>query len=168
MSVTETKPEVTRRVVLDLDLCIECRSCAAACHYGHHESLGVHFAEIGPALLPVVCRQCEEPACIDVCPSKAMHRGPSGIVQRAVFSCRGCGSCARACPFGIISVEMTRHHVAKCDLCADRTEQGLELRCVHVCPTGALQFVAGGDVTAEDDRILLGGRTTGCHLYKRR
>ena len=167
MTQAAEQGEITKRVVLDLDRCIECRSCAAACYYGHNEMLGVHFAEIGPALLPVVCRQCEEPACVDVCPSKAMRRGPSGIVQRAVFSCRGCGSCARACPFGIISLELTRHHVAKCDLCADRTERGLEPRCVHVCPTGALRFVDETDVE-EEGEILLGGRTTGERLLKRR
>jgi Fe-S-cluster-containing dehydrogenase component len=167
MSQVTAKPEVTKRVVLDLDLCIECRSCAAACYYGHNETVGVHFAEIGPALLPVVCRQCEEPACIDVCPSKSMHRGPSGIVERAVFSCRGCGSCARSCPFGVISLELSGHQVVKCDLCRDRTERGQEPRCVHVCPTGALKFVEESESDL-GEHMLLGGRVTGRQLLKRR
>jgi Fe-S-cluster-containing dehydrogenase component len=166
MSELATK-EISGRVVLDLDLCIECRSCAAACYYGHNRAVGVHFAEIGPALLPVVCRQCEEPACVDVCPSKAMSRGPSGVVERALFSCRGCGSCARACPFGIISLELTGHQVVKCDLCRDRLEQHLAPRCVHVCPTGALRFVEPAEVDRED-LLLLGGRLSGRQLFKRR
>ena len=26
---------IEKRVMLDLDLCVECRSCSAACYYGH-------------------------------------------------------------------------------------------------------------------------------------
>ena len=167
MTTTAVETKVSKRVVLDLDLCIECRSCAAACFYGHAETMGVHFAEIGPALLPVVCRQCEEPACVDVCPAKSMHRGPSGIVQRAIFSCRGCGSCARACPFGVISLEPSRNQIAKCDLCAEQTETGLEPLCVQVCPTKALRFVEE-QPTGAGEVTLLGGRLVGQQLFKRR
>ena len=167
MTTTPVEVKVSKRVVLDLDLCIECRSCAAACYYGHSKILGVHFAEIGPALLPMVCRQCEDPACVEVCPAGSMHRGPSGIVQRAIFSCRGCGSCARACPFGVISLEPSRNQIAKCDLCAERTQEGLEPLCVHVCPTGALRFVEE-QPTGAGDVMLIGGRLSGRQPLKRR
>ncbi|MHC4295611.1 MAG: 4Fe-4S dicluster domain-containing protein [Planctomycetota bacterium] len=123
-----------KRVVIDLDRCIECESCAAACSYSHASFPGVNFARAGWALLPVICRQCKAASCVDTCPAEAMIRDDEGVVRRRMFRCIGCGSCARACPFGVIPDQlagvprnirtpecMTGHQVAKCDLCADRT-----------------------------------------------
>jgi Fe-S-cluster-containing dehydrogenase component len=159
--------EVERRVVLDLDRCIECKSCMAACWYGHGRMTGINFVEVGPAVLPLVCRQCDEPACVEVCPAKAMERGPTGVVARAAFSCRACGSCVRACPFGVLSLEMVGHQVAKCDLCDDRLERGLEPRCVAVCPTGALRFATPPEIESQGLTVL-GGRVAGDHPIRRR
>ncbi|GAG42548.1 unnamed protein product, partial [marine sediment metagenome] len=38
-----TAESVERRVVLDLDRCIECKSCMASCYYGHGRMAGVQF-----------------------------------------------------------------------------------------------------------------------------
>ena len=158
---------IEKRVVLDLDRCIGCKSCMAACFYGHGGMHGVQFVDIGPALLPVVCRQCGDPACVEVCPAEAMIRDERGVVSRAIFHCRGCGSCVRACPFGILSLEMAGHQVAKCDLCDDRLERGLEPRCVAVCPTRALRFATPEEIEAEGLTVL-GGRVAGEHPIRRR
>ena len=167
MADQATAESVERRVVLDLDRCIECKSCMAACYYGHGRLTGVEFVDIGPAVLPIVCRQCGDPACVEVCPSGAMQRDERGVVARGIFSCRGCGSCARACPFGVLSLEMVGHQIAKCDLCEDRLEQGLEPRCVAVCPTGALRFATTDEIEAEGLTVL-GGRVAGDHPIRRR
>jgi len=164
---TGTAQVIEKRVVLDLDRCIECKSCMAACFYGHEEMAGVQFVDIGPALLPVVCRQCADPACVEVCPAEAMIRNERGVVARGIFRCRGCGSCVRACPFGVLSLEMVGHQVAKCDLCQDRIERGLEPRCVAVCPTGALRFATTEEIEAEGLTVL-GGRVAGDHPIRRR
>jgi Fe-S-cluster-containing dehydrogenase component len=158
---------VEKRVVLDLDRCIECKSCMAACYYGHGRATGLSFIDIGPAVLPIVCRQCAEPACVEVCPAKAMKRDPRGIVARGIFCCRGCGSCVQACPFGMLSIELVGHQVAKCDLCEDRIDRGLAPRCVSVCPTGALRFATAGEIEAEGLAVL-GGRIAGDHPIRRR
>ncbi|HUS46464.1 MAG TPA: 4Fe-4S dicluster domain-containing protein [Phycisphaerae bacterium] len=167
MAETGTAQVIEKRVVLDLDRCIECKSCMAACFYGHEEMAGVQFVDIGPALLPVVCRQCADPACVEVCPAEAMIRNERGVVARGIFRCRGCGSCVRACPFGVLSLEMVGHQVAKCDLCQDRIERGLEPRCVAVCPTGALRFATTEEIEAEGLTVL-GGRVAGDHPIRRR
>ena len=167
MAEPATAESVERRVVLDLDRCIECKSCMAACYYGHGRLTGVEFVDIGPAVLPIVCRQCGDPACVEVCPSGAMQRDERGVVARGIFSCRGCGSCARACPFGVLSLEMVGHQIAKCDLCEDRVERGLDPRCVAVCPTGALQFATVEEIEA-DGLTVLGGRVAGDHPIRRR
>jgi formate dehydrogenase iron-sulfur subunit len=182
MATTKTQP-VRKRVVTDLDRCIECRSCAAACYYSHANAPAVGFARAGWALLPLICRQCKAASCVEACPAEAMVRDEAGVVYRRLFRCIGCGSCARACPFGVLSTElagtpiaakrpdrMTGHQVAKCDLCADRLAGGDDEtvpRCVAACPSGALLFV--DEHRAEDvSAMLIGGRTAGESPYKRR
>jgi Fe-S-cluster-containing dehydrogenase component len=167
MPETATAAGVEKRVVLDLDRCIECKSCMAACWYGHGRMTGVNFVDVGPAVLPIVCRQCSDPACVEICPAKSMTRDARGVVARGIFSCRGCGSCARACPFGVLALEMVGHHVAKCDLCDDRVARGLAPRCVSVCPTGALRFATAAEIEAAGLAVL-GGRIAGDHPIQRR
>jgi formate dehydrogenase iron-sulfur subunit len=173
---------VTKRVLINLDRCIECGSCAAACYFGHGNMPIVNFARTGPALLPVVCRQCVSASCVDVCPVEAMIRDENGVVRRKLFQCIGCGSCARACPFGVLPTEpagvptgfksidrITGRQIAKCDLCADRTagdDQAVP-RCVAACPSGALVFA--DEHQAEQLGLeVYGGRTTGSNPYTRR
>jgi len=172
----------TKRVVLDLDRCVECRSCAAACHYSHADMPAVHFARAGWAMLPIICRQCKDAPCVDACPAEAMVRDEQGVVRRRMFRCTGCGSCATACPFGAISAElcgvpaghrsanrMSGHLVGKCDLCEDRLagSDGAVPRCVAACPAGALLFM--DEQEAQRRHIdIIGGRTACENPYKRR
>lgn len=181
-----------KRVLIDLDRCIECQSCAAACFHTHGDMPVVHFARAGWAILPVLCRQCKAAACVEACPKEAMVRDEHGVVRRHLALCIGCGSCARACPFGVIPLagagtpvaavstdRMSGFVIAKCDLCVDRTAAGSESgsdnesgngavpRCVAACPTGALLF-ADERLARELELQTLGGRTTGGHPFKRR
>ena len=110
--ITNLQDVVTKRVVMDLDLCIGCGSCAAACYYGHAAMPVVTFANPGPTRLPVICRQCKSPSCVDSCNFSAMLRDEqTGVISRALFRCRGCGSCSRGCPFGLIPPELRAHQV---------------------------------------------------------
>lgn len=179
---TPTTQTVAKRVLIDLDRCVECRSCAAACYASHANFPVIGFARAGWAILPVICRQCKAAPCVDACPAEAMVRDDSGVVRRRLFRCIGCGSCARACPFGIIPDalsgalpgtkspdRMSGHQVAKCDLCADRLAGDPQAvpRCVAACPSGALIFAD----EQQADQIgleLIGGRTAGEHPFKRR
>lgn len=176
-------PTIEKRVLIDLDRCIECRSCAAACYYSHANMPAINFARAGWAILPVICRQCKAAPCVEACPAEAMVRDDNGVVRRRLFRCIGCGSCARACPFGIIPSElggtpasskspdrMSGHQVAKCDLCADRISavgNDAVPRCVAACPSGALIFA--DEHRADQIGVeLIGGRTAGEHPFKRR
>jgi len=180
MATTEAKA-VERRVLVDLDRCVECGSCAAACYYSHADMPAVGQAEAGWALLPVICRQCKAAPCVEACPAEAMVRDGQGVVRRRLFRCIGCGSCARACPFGIIPSRLggtpvasrspdrlTGHQVAKCDLCVDRLDGADAVpRCVAACPAGALLFA--DPLGAADEGIkMVGGRTAAQHPFKRR
>jgi Fe-S-cluster-containing dehydrogenase component len=142
---------------------------------------GVNFARSGVALLPLICRQCKAASCVEACPVEAMVRDERGVVRRRLFQCIGCGSCARACPFGVLPAKtsgmpvgfrsldrITGHQIAKCDLCEDRVTAGETVpRCVAACPSGALMFV--DEHEAEELHVsMLGARTTGENPYKRR
>ncbi len=167
MAMAEAVTEVQARVALDVDACIECRTCAAACLYGHGDMPVVYFARVGAAMLPALCRQCQDAPCVAACPAEAMLRDPSGAVYRAMFRCRGCECCVRACPFGVLVSATFAGAIAKCDLCVDRTAAGLQPRCVASCPAGALHFLREQDAD-QHHLVVLGSRTLGQHPIRRR
>lgn len=166
MSPTQTAQQVAERVVLNLDRCISCRSCSAACFYGHRGMPSVAFGVIEEGTLPLICRQCDEPACVDACPANALRKEANGVTVRSRMLCIGCLSCVYACPFGVISPSLTLRQVAKCDYCADRLDRGEPPRCVAACPAGALEFRRTDEMGTNE--LLLGGRLAGRHPYKRR
>ena len=84
--------------------------------------------------VPVVCQQCDAPACGDACPADAIFRDPvSGLVEIMPDACTGCGECTVACPAGCIFLDGDQKKAVLCDLC------GGEPRCVPMCHSGCLQ-----------------------------
>ena len=164
---TEITSTVEKRVILDMDRCVGCRSCSAACFYGHRGMPNVAYGVIEEGTLPIICRQCREPVCVDACPVEALRREDSGIVRRSRMLCIGCGSCVYACPFGVIHPDLKQHQVAKCDLCEERVLAGDAPRCVAACTSGALRFESA-DSMEENKVLLLSGRVAGGHPYRRR
>jgi len=149
-----------RKLVLDTARCIGCKSCAAACFYGHVDTPALHYEEAADSVaMPAVCRQCKEAPCVEACPNEAMYVDEAGIVRRSRVRCTGCRSCALACPFGVINAETIRMQVAKCDLCADRTPEGMLPRCVAVCPSEALRFLELVEGAPQAGYTLVSGRT---------
>jgi formate dehydrogenase iron-sulfur subunit len=87
-----------------------------------------------------VCKHCTNAGCMDACPTGALIRTEfeTVIVQQDV--CNGCGYCIPACPFGVIDRDHVDGRAAKCTLCYDRLEDGLEPACAKACPTDSIQF----------------------------
>ena len=159
--------KVTRRVVLNLDRCVECKSCSAACFYGHIFYPGVEYGQAPAATIPIICKQCDEPACVEACSNEAMKRDENGVVWRSLMLCTGCKSCINACPFGVLGSDLNVGQVGKCDFCKDKLAVGLEPRCVSTCPSGALKF-AEEEELRQEGLLVLSSNMAGSHPVKRR
>ncbi len=138
-----------KTMFLDPSRCIGCRACEAACrecdsHKGE-SMIMVDFVdrEWSVATQPTLCMHCEDPVapCAQVCPALAILITPDGVVQQADPSrCIGCQNCVYACPFGVPKFDVEARLMKKCNLCYDRTSQGLKPWCAQACPTQAIWY----------------------------
>jgi Fe-S-cluster-containing hydrogenase component 2 len=103
---------MTEVVTVNLKRCENCGVCEMACAERHGgkarlkvkdvlQSRGLIFDE---EALPIVCKQCENPACIEVCKPKAIVR-ENDVIFIDEDKCIGCGRCANSCPFNAIFIE---------------------------------------------------------------
>ena len=91
-------------MVIDLAKCVGCDSCTVACKAENRTPPGVTYnvvleQETGTypnvriEAVPRPCMQCENPACVSVCPVSATYRGDDGIVVIDADRCIGCKYC---------------------------------------------------------------------------
>lgn len=96
-------------MIIDLRKCIGCLNCVVACKQANKVppdrwrrvvNCGVSEApERQRTFLPMNCMHCDEPPCLEVCPTTATYRRPDGIVDVNYELCVGCGYCVVACPY---------------------------------------------------------------------
>ena len=87
-----------------------------------------------------VCKHCANAGCLDACPTGALIRTEFDTVIVQPDVCNGCGYCIPSCPFGVIDRDPYDGRAAKCTLCYDRLQDGLEPACAKACPTDSIQF----------------------------
>lgn len=177
--------------VIDLKRCYGCYSCTVACKAANHTPQGIDWAKCIPAeigtypsalrqMLPLVCQQCAEPACRDVCPTGATQVDENGIVFVDPALCMGCKTCMMACPYGARQAvadyrtyfpdaegdldpyesyckteweEKQGYGLAtKCDYCRDRVADGKQPACVASCPAKARTF---GDLDDHESEVSI-------------
>jgi len=143
----------------DQSRCYGCKTCTVACKNwndlepGPEKWLRIFEWETGkfpePRLhtLFVPCFHCEEPKCLDVCPSGAIYKeGKYGAVIVESDKCQDDGPCDRlcwdACPYGApqFASDDPTAKMSKCNMCIDRLEKGELPVCVASCPVRALDF----------------------------
>ena len=102
---------MTRWVMLaDLERCVGCQTCTAACRHANATSPAVQwrrvldieagaYPQVSRTFVPVGCQHCADPPCMHVCPSTATRQRPDGIVTIDYELCIGCSYCAVACPY---------------------------------------------------------------------
>ncbi|MBN2185684.1 MAG: 4Fe-4S binding protein [Candidatus Krumholzibacteriota bacterium] len=148
-----------KRIYINMNLCTGCRACAAACSGGHEkQGLLKHGPVEEAALMPLHCRHCDTPLCLEVCPQDAIKKEEDGTIVRMNQLCIGCKSCIMACPFGVMFVYSTWHISPKCDLCQDRLKEDKQPRCVSTCTSGALVFEELTELEKKHRNVTEGGR----------
>ena len=175
-------------MVIDLKRCIGCYGCQLSCKAEHGTPPGVFFARVlkheegryptvHQIFLPVLCNHCEDPPCVDVCPTGASFKWEEdGIVDIDHDKCVGCRTCMLACPYSqryfndeprtyfgngattpYEEARSTQHQtgvVMKCDFCRDRVRAGKDPACVANCPTVARYFGDMDDPSSEVSRLI--------------
>lgn len=114
--------------------------------------------------LPMLCQHCENPPCVDVCPTGASFRREDGIVLVDKHICIGCRYCVMACPYKARSfVHEALHNqksysprgkgtVESCTLCVHRIDEDRIPACVEACNSegkGAMVFGDLNDASSE-------------------
>ena len=95
--------EGTEVLVIDLDRCVHCGECEAACARRHgHSRMNRKGMAVGNISIATACRHCQDPVCL-LCSRAGIARRPSGEVY-ITENCIGCGICAERCPYNTISI----------------------------------------------------------------
>jgi tetrathionate reductase subunit B len=109
--------------------------------------------------LPLMCQHCEDPPCVDVCPTGASFKRADGIVMVDRHDCIGCRYCMMACPYKARSFihvntrdQLTRVPrgkgcVESCNLCVSRRDHGVEsTACSDACQEAGHRAILFGDL----------------------
>ena len=147
-------------LVVDADRCVGCQRCEINCTLTNDGVCSSYISRVkiqrrlnldgdGNGLLsgtdncfvyfPDTCRQCEDPACGNACPQKAITTDSRGIRVVDTDKCIGCGACHDACPWHMPTVNPETGKSSKCIACG---------ACVAGCPSGALSIVDWDAVTS--------------------
>jgi len=164
--------------LIDTSTCIGCKACEVACQEwndlpstktvqdGSYQTLPtmnavfwnlIKFNEVEVdgnfawLMRKDQCMHCADPGCLKACPAPgAIVQYSNGIVDVNPEQCIGCGLCETGCPFDVPRFSQQTGKMAKCTLCVDRSQVGLEPACVKSCPTGCLHF------GTKEDMLTLG------------
>ena len=115
--------------------------------------------------LPMLCQHCEDPPCVDVCPTGASFKRADGIVLVDKHICIGCRYCVLACPYkarSFVHENLTnqRPHsprgkgtVEGCTMCTHRIDKDQAPACVEACHADGKGAMTFGDVNDNTSAI---------------
>jgi len=160
---------------LDVQICTGCKTCMIACKDKNNLPMRVRWRRVVEFAggdwvrlvdgtfsqnvfayyISVSCNHCQDPICVQSCPSKAMNQDDHGIVTVNPQKCLGCRYCEWACPYSAPQFDEALGQMTKCDFCRNELEQGDVPTCVAGCPTRALQFGEYDQLAARHGSSLL-------------
>jgi len=139
--------------IIDIASCTGCHACSVACKdranlpdeldlLRAEEQIEGTYPEIDVSYRITHCFHCDDPACVEACPTSAMEKQEDGLVTVQKDKCIGCGECVDSCPFD--SIVLHDDKATKCDGCADEVAEGWDPVCVRACPMRALRYESPG------------------------
>ena len=109
------------------------------------------YPDIQMYFLPTMCQQCENPTCVEVCPTGACYiNEEDGSILIDQDLCIGCKSCYNACPYKVNTFNEKLRVMDKCTMCIQKREKGEVPACVRNCSGGALHV---GDINDPDSEV---------------
>jgi len=166
---------MSKSFLVDTTLCTACRGCQVACKQWHDlpaektvnrgsyqnpPDLSFDTYKLVRMREEVIdgrlrwlffadqCRHCLEPPCRDTAgePTAIFTNASTGaVIYTANTRDLAAAEIRESCPYNIPR-QAEDGTLAKCDMCNDRVENGLEPACVKVCPTGAMNFGEREDI----------------------
>lgn len=138
--------------------CTGCRTCELVCSFFHEKEFNPSRARVSVITwekdgfsVPMMCLQCSQAACAEVCPVTAIRRdAATGAMVVDADRCIRCKMCTNACPFGNINYDIKLDRVLKCDLCS-----GFPM-CARFCPSGAISYVQDTSATTKKKKTAAG------------
>jgi carbon-monoxide dehydrogenase iron sulfur subunit len=130
-------------LVFSPDRCTGCALCESICSLVHTQTcnparsrIRIFRIEQKGCIIQTFCQQCEDPACIAVCPVSAIKNNEStGAIEIDRELCTLCRKCITACLFKGIYRDGIEKKIIACDLC------GGDPNCVKYCETRAIEFL---------------------------
>ena len=105
-------------IIVSVDECIGCHACFIACKQENQVSPNIQWNRIRKVenrekniinYFRASCQHCEDPACLKVCPMKAVYKGPHGEILIDQDKCIACKACLAACPYGMPMFNDQKH-----------------------------------------------------------
>ncbi len=161
--------------LIEVDRCIDCEACMVACELENQVPLGKHrnwvkaaplqgtFPSLAQDYLPGNCMHCENPPCVQVCPTGASYQRADGLVLIDQTKCIGCQFCIEACPYGARYLDPTRGVVDKCTACVHRLDAGQPPACVETCVGNARHLGDLNDPESDVAKLYATGRAQPFH-----
>lgn len=168
---------MSKTFFIDTTVCTGCRGCQVACKQWHdlpaekttnrgtyqnpadlsfntYKLVRMNEVVVGGKLkwlfFPDQCRHCIEPPCRDTAgdPASIFKDSATGaVIYTANTRDLDAGEIIESCPYNVPR-KAADGTLAKCDMCLDRVQNGLEPACVKTCPTGAMNFGDRNKITA--------------------
>ncbi|MBI4789164.1 MAG: dimethylsulfoxide reductase subunit B [Chloroflexi bacterium] len=147
----------------DASACAGCKACQVACQDKNNLPFAMRWRRVlqyggggwvrdpndSTLMLPrnifvyslsTACYHCENPACVNVCPTGAISKRADGVVLINQDQCIGCRYCEWACPYGAPQFNQAKGVMTKCTFCEDLLAQAQNPACVDACVMRAIEF----------------------------